>query len=135
MEYQKIANLLNDGSNKPSKFRTRNWVQINDEARGTYFHNKQIKFKTSMQRSSLCDYSDAYILAGGNIEKIWAHQFLEKPKTIEAGGLGGAVSPPHPLQWSQGRCLGERVGANPLNNFPFFHINHAKMVIVRVNIG
>ena len=67
MEYQKIANLLNDGSNKPSKFRTRNWVEINDEARGTYTHNKQIKFKTSMIRSSLCDYSDAYILVKGNI--------------------------------------------------------------------
>ena len=59
--------MLNDGSNKPSKFRTRNWVEINDEARGTYSHNKQIKFKTSMLRSSLCDYSDAYILVKGNI--------------------------------------------------------------------
>ena len=48
MEYQKIANLLNDESNKPSKFKTRNWVEINDEARGTYSPNKQIKFKTSM---------------------------------------------------------------------------------------
>ena len=67
MKYQKIANLLNDESNKPSKFRTRNWVEINDEARGTYSHNKQIKFKTSMLRSILCDYSDAYILAKGNI--------------------------------------------------------------------
>ena len=67
MEYEKIENLLNDGSNKPSKFRTRNWVKINDGARGTYSHNKQIKFKTSMLRSSLCDYSDAYILAKGNI--------------------------------------------------------------------
>ena len=67
MEYQKIANLLNDESNKPSKFRTRNWVEINDEARGTYSHNKQIKFKASMLRSSLCDYSDAYILVKGNI--------------------------------------------------------------------
>ena len=67
MEYQKIVNLLNDESNKPSKFRTRNWVEINDEARGTYSHNKQIKFKTSMLRSSLCDYSDAYILVKGNI--------------------------------------------------------------------
>ena len=105
MEYQKIANLLNDESNKPSKFRTRNWVEINDEARGTYFHNKQIKFKTSMQRSSLCDYSDAYILAGGNIEKIWAHRFLKKPKTIEAGGLGGAVSPPSPFNGVQGDAL------------------------------
>ena len=56
--------MLNDGSNKPSKFRTRNWVEINDEARGTYSHNKQIK---SMLRSSLCDYSDAYILVKGNI--------------------------------------------------------------------
>ena len=67
MEYQKIANLLNDGSNRPSNFRTRNWVEINDEARGTYSHNKQIKFKASMLRSSLCDYSDAYILFIGNI--------------------------------------------------------------------
>ena len=67
MEYQKIANLLNDESNKPSKFKTRNWAEINDEARGTYSPNKQIKFKTSMLRSSLCDYGDAYILVKGNI--------------------------------------------------------------------
>ena len=67
MEYQKITNLLNDGSNKPSKFRTRNCVEINDEARDTYSHDKQIKFKISMLRSSLCDYSDAYILVKGNV--------------------------------------------------------------------
>ena len=65
-EYQKIANLLNDRSSKPSTFKTRYWVEINNEARGTYPPNKQIKFKTSMLRSSLCDYSDAYILAKGN---------------------------------------------------------------------
>ena len=59
--------MLNDGSNKPSKFRTRNWVEITDEARGTYSQNKEIKFKTSILRSSLCDYSDAYILVKGNI--------------------------------------------------------------------
>ena len=67
MDYQKIINLLNDGSSKTSKFKTRNWVEINDEARGTYSPNKQITFKTSMSRSSLCDYSDAYILVKGNI--------------------------------------------------------------------
>ena len=67
MEYQKIWNLLNNESNQPSKFRTRNWVEINDRSRGTYSPNKQIKFKTSMLRSSLCDYSDAYILVKGNI--------------------------------------------------------------------
>ena len=67
MEYQKIANLLNDASNKPSKFRKRNWVEINDDIRGAYFPNKQIRFKTAMLRSILCDYSDAYVLAKGNI--------------------------------------------------------------------
>ena len=67
MEYQEIANLLEDESNKPSKFRTRNWVEINDDARGTYSPNRQIKFKTLMLRSSFCDYGDAYIVVKGNI--------------------------------------------------------------------
>ena len=66
MEYQKIANLLDSASNKPSKFRTRNWVEINDESRGTYTSN-DIKFKTTMLRSNLCDYADAYILVNGRI--------------------------------------------------------------------
>ena len=68
MEYQKIANLLDDNkSNQPSKLRTKNWVEINDESRGTYKVNSQIKFKTTMLKSSLCDYSDAYILVKGTI--------------------------------------------------------------------
>ena len=67
MEYQKIANFLNDKSSKPSNFWTINWVEINDEARGIYSHNKEIKFKTSMLRSSLCDYSNVHILVKGNM--------------------------------------------------------------------
>ena len=67
MEYQKIASLIDDTSNQPSKFRTRNWVEINDESRGAYNVNSQIKFKTTMLKSSLCDYSDAYILVKGTI--------------------------------------------------------------------
>ena len=67
MEYQKIANLTDDTSNQPSKFRTRNWVEINDESRGTYNVGSEIKFKTTMLKSSLCDYSDAYILVKGKI--------------------------------------------------------------------
>ena len=62
MEYQKIANLVDDASNQPSKFRTRNLVVINDESRGAYNVKSQIKFKTTMLKSSLCDYSDAHIL-------------------------------------------------------------------------
>ena len=67
MEYQKIVNLIDDASNQPSKFRTRNWVEINDESRGAYNANSQIKFKTTMLKSSLCDYSGAYILVKGTI--------------------------------------------------------------------
>ena len=67
MEYQKIANLIDDASDQPSKFRTKNWVEINDESRGTYNVKSQIKFKTTMLKSSLCDYSDPYILVKGTI--------------------------------------------------------------------
>ena len=68
MEYQKIANSIdNDTLNQPFKFRTRNWVEINDEPRGAYNVNSQIKFKTTILKSSLCDYSDAYILVKGTI--------------------------------------------------------------------
>ena len=61
MEDQKMANLLDSASGQPSKFRTRNWFEINGESRGTYTSN-DIKFKTTMLRSNLCDYADAYIL-------------------------------------------------------------------------
>ena len=57
MEYQNITNLLDNGvalnaSNQPSKFRTKNWIEINDESRGTYTSN-DIKFKTTILRSNL----------------------------------------------------------------------------------
>ena len=66
MEYQRIANFLDSASNQPSKFRTRNWVEINDESRGTYTGN-DIRFKTTMLRSNLSDYADSYILVKGTI--------------------------------------------------------------------
>ena len=55
MGYQKVTNLLDNASNQPSKFSTKNWVEINDESRGEYNVNSQIKFKTTMLRSSFCD--------------------------------------------------------------------------------
>ena len=58
MEYQKIENLLDTESNQPYKFQTKNWVETNDESRGTYTSN-DIKFKTTMLRSNFCDYADA----------------------------------------------------------------------------
>ena len=68
MEYQKIANLLdNNLSNQPSKFRTKTWVEINDESKESYSAGSGIRFKTTMLRSNLCDYADAYILVKGAI--------------------------------------------------------------------
>ena len=61
MEYQKLANLLESTSDNLSKFRTRYWVEIDDESRGNYA-NSDIRFKTTMLRSNLCDYADSYIL-------------------------------------------------------------------------
>ena len=66
MEYQKITNLLDDTTNQLSKFRTKNWVEINDESKGRCY-NSNIRFKASIIRSNLCDYSDAYIFVKGTI--------------------------------------------------------------------
>ena len=67
MEYQKIINLLDNTPNQPSKFRKKNLVEKNDDGHGTYNTNSQIKFKTSMLKSILSDYRDAYILVSGTI--------------------------------------------------------------------
>ena len=62
MEYQKMINMLDNMPNQPCKFRTKSWVEINNDLRGTYNSNSQIKFKPKILKSSLCDYSDAYVL-------------------------------------------------------------------------
>ena len=67
MEYQKIVNLLDDASNKTPKFKTKNWLETNNESRGAYGVGSQIKFKTTMLKSNLCDYSDACIHVKGTI--------------------------------------------------------------------
>ena len=64
---KKIINLLDNKPNQPSKFRTKNWAEINDGASETYSTNNQIKFKTKVLQLSLCDYSDAYICVKGTI--------------------------------------------------------------------
>ena len=62
MEYKKIISLLNNKSNQPTKFRIKNWVKINDESRGIYDKENQIRFKTSLPRSDLFAYGDTYTL-------------------------------------------------------------------------
>ena len=63
--------MLDSASNHPSKFRTRNCVEINNESRRAYTSN-DIKFKTTMLRSNSCDYADAYILVKGTITITFA---------------------------------------------------------------
>ena len=68
METQKIINLLNDSSNEESKFATKKWYVIDSQTtKGKYKQGDTIKFETETIKSSLCDYSDAFILVTGNI--------------------------------------------------------------------
>ena len=67
METQKVVNLLNGSDNEKSKFATKKWHVIDSESKGNYSHPDPIKFLTKSIESSLCDYSDAYILVTGNI--------------------------------------------------------------------
>ena len=70
MEYQKAMHLLDNTPNQLSKFNTKNWVEINDESHGVCDIVSQIKFKTSMLRSRLYDYNDAYISVSGTITVV-----------------------------------------------------------------
>ena len=70
MEYQKITNLLGATPDEVSRFITKKWVEFHDQsgnAEDKYKPSKQIRFKTSVLRSDLCDFSDAYIVVKGTI--------------------------------------------------------------------
>ena len=68
MDYQKIADLFDTTSDNVPKFITKKWVEVHDQsgsAEDRYKLSKQIKFKISMLRSDLCDFSGAYIVVKG----------------------------------------------------------------------
>ena len=73
METQKIVNLLNSSENECSKFVTKKWYVIDSETKANYSHENRIKFLTSSLESSLCDYSDTYVLVIGNIAVVGAN--------------------------------------------------------------
>ena len=69
MEFQKIVSFIDttsDNKNWP-KFVTKKWIEVYDQSKGNYNVNKEIRIKTSMLRSDLCDFSDAYIVVKGTI--------------------------------------------------------------------
>ena len=70
MEYQKITNLLGTMLDEVPRFITKKWVKVHDQsgsADDRYKPSKQIRFKASMLRSDLCDFSDAHIVVKGDI--------------------------------------------------------------------
>ena len=69
--------IIDDTTNQPSKFRSRNWVEMNEESKGRC-NNSTITFKTSMIRSSVCDYGGAYI-------------FLKRTITVANTAASGAA--------------------------------------------
>ena len=71
-EYQKIINLLENKSNQSSKFKARNLVKINHESIVKYNVNSEIRFKNTMLKSSLCDYSDSNILVKRTVAIVGA---------------------------------------------------------------
>ena len=69
MEFQKITSFLDinfDNEDLP-KYVTKKWIEVYDQSQGNYDVNKEIRIKTSMLRSDLCDFSDAYIVVKGDI--------------------------------------------------------------------
>ena len=72
MEFQKLVSFLDTTSDNRDlpKYATKKWVEVYDQSQGNHDVNKKIRIKTSMLRSDLCDFSDAYIVVKGNITVI-----------------------------------------------------------------
>ena len=64
MEFQRIKNFLDtklDDKDLPT-FVTKKWIEVYDQSERNYCPNKEIRIKTSMLISYLCDFSDAHIV-------------------------------------------------------------------------
>ena len=69
MEFQKIVNFLDTTSDDKDlpRFVTKKWIEIYDQSEKNYNPNKEIRIKTSMLRSDLCNFNDAYVVVKGII--------------------------------------------------------------------
>ena len=81
MEFQKIVNFLDTTSDDKDlpRFVTKKWIEVYDQSEGNYNVNKEIRIKTSMLRSDLCDFSDAYIVVKMDIilRKATTRNFID----------------------------------------------------------
>ena len=89
MEFQKITNFLDinsDNKDLPNFF-TKKWIEVSDQSEGNYDVNKEIRIKTPMLRSDLCNFSDAYIVVKRNIivtKKAFTANDFEAPNNTAA---------------------------------------------------
>ena len=89
MEYQNIVNFLDATSDNkdPPIFDTKKWIEVYDQSQKHYDVNKEIRIKTAMLRSDLCDFSDAYIVVKGNItvtKKTFTADDIDAPNNTAA---------------------------------------------------
>ena len=88
MEFQIIVNFLDitsDDKNFP-KFVTKKWIEVYDQSEKNYSPNKEIRIKTSMLRSDLCDYSVYIVVKGNSIvnKKTFTANDIEEPNNTAA---------------------------------------------------
>ena len=84
MEFQKITNFLDitsDDKDLP-RFVTKKWIEVYDQSEKNYSPNKEIRIKTSMLRSDLCDFSDAYIVVEGDITLVGGNDPNKRNKNL-----------------------------------------------------
>ena len=84
MKFQNIVNFLDIDSDDKDlpKFFIKKWIEVYDQSQKNYNPNKEIRIKTSIIRSDLCDFNDAYIVVKGNItvnEKTFPANDFETP--------------------------------------------------------
>ena len=107
MEFQKITNFLDttlDDKDLP-RFVTKKWIEVYDQSGGNYNVNKEIRIKTPMLRSDLCDYSDAYIVVKGNIifdKKTFTANDFDAPNNTAANATSANIA--------NDNAFGEKIG-------------------------
>ena len=89
LEFQKIINLLGTTSDNKDlpRFVTKKWIEVYDQSEKNDNVNKEIRIKTPMLRSDLCNFSDAYIVVKGNItvnKKTFTADDFEAPNNTVA---------------------------------------------------
>ena len=92
MEFQKVTSFLDINSDNKDlpKFITKKWIEVYDQSQGNYDVNKEIRIKTSMLRSDLCDFNDAYIVVKGNItvaKNIFTANDFERPHNTNLNAI------------------------------------------------